>query len=369
MKFSLSTKPLVTAANLVIVNSNVEKFDHKSLMVELTATKTVLLLNTESNSIVSEAKLLGTGDSDEEARIFVDALTFKQLLSTLKATQVELEFTDGALIINAGKSSFSIPKLADAKDGSFRTPVQLTEENMASANNVDVAKWKYIKEHQLYAKAKSYTTPVYTYVWVGKDGDVLVGDLNNSIFTHSKSGQLDMNCLIKDTIVNLITSLPESTKIFRSDDTYVMYISADSYEYRTQITPVIESKENGDYNSDTIMSIMKLGEDVIKVDGSDIITVLNQSALLSEDKNPKIELSISTGTMHLKDRRVDADIQIEGTVNNPYTLTFNPQMLKSFISQCPDTELSMCPRILDGEPVGIIINTKEYSAVLAAKED
>lgn len=367
MKFSLSTKPLVTAANLVIINSNVNKFDHKSIMVELTATNTELMLNTETNSILSEVKLMGVG-TEAFARAFVDAVIFKQLITSLKTTQVELEFTDGALVVTSGKSSFSLPKLADDKDGAFREPTTLSAESFNTAAVLDVAKWKYIKEHQLYAKAESVAMPVYTYAWVGATGDVLVGDLNNSIFTHSKSGQLDMNCLIKDTIINLFTSLPENTKILRDGDSYALYISSDSYTYRAQITPVIESEENGDYNAETILGIMNV-ENPIKVDGSEIITILNQSALLTIDKNPKIDMSVNAEGIHLKDKRVNATIAVEGTVDTPYSLSFKPQQLKSLISNCPNNELEICPRLLDGEVVGIIVHTGEYTAVLAGAEE
>lgn len=367
MKFSLSTKPLVTAANLVIINSNVNKFDHKSIMVELTATNTELMLNTETNSILSEVRLMGVGTA-AFARAFVDAVIFKQLITSLKTTQVELEFTDGALVVTSGKSSFSLPKLADDKDGAFREPTTLPAESFNTATVLDIAKWKYIKEHQLYAKAESVAMPVYTYAWVGATGDVLVGDLNNSIFTHSKSGQLDMDCLIKDTIINLFTSLPENTKILREGDSYALYISSDSYTYRAQITPVIESEENGDYNAETILGIMNV-ENPIKVDGSEIITILNQSALLTIDKNPKIEMTVNAEGIHLKDKRVNATIAVEGTVDTPYSLSFKPQQLKSLISNCPNNELEVCPRLLDGEVVGIIVHTGEYTAVLAGADE
>lgn len=369
MKFTLSTKPLVTAANLVIINSNVTKFYHKSIMVELTATQNKLLLNTEATSIVSEVKLSGVGTSAEEARIFVDALTFKQLLSTIKTAQVELEFTDNALIINCGKSSFSLPKLADAKDGSFTAPVEFSEDVIATANSVDLSKWKFIKDHQMYAKAESYTAPVYTYVWAGSSGDALVGDYNNSIFTHSKSSQMETDCLLSETIINLVTSLPENTKIVKSDDTYVLYISADSYEYRSQITPVFESEDNGNYNAQIIMSIMEMSAETVKIDGSEIITAINQSALLTVDKNPKIDFTVDSEGLHLKDKRVNVLIPIEGTVTSSYTLSFKPNMLKSVISNSPDTQLELCPRIADDEVVGIIVHSKDYTAVLAGSEE
>lgn len=370
MKFTLSTKPLVTAANLVIINSNVTKFYHKSVMVELTATQNKLMLNTEATSIVSEVKLSGVGDSAEEARIFVDALTFKNLISTLKGSQVELEFAENALVVTCGKSSFSLPKLADAKDGAFVTPIELTEDIIAKANSVDLSKWKFIKDHQMYAKADSYTAPVYTYVWAGASGDAIVGDYNNSIFTHSVSSQMETDCLLSETIINLVTSLPENTKIVRSDDTYVLYISADSYEYRSQITPMIESEDGtGLYNAEIIKSIMVMSANTVKVDGSEIITALNQSALLTVDKEPRIDFKVDSEGVHLVDKRINVVIPVDGTVDKPYSLSFKPSQLKPLISNSPDTLLELCPRIADDEVVGIIVSAKGYTAVLAGSEE
>lgn len=369
MKFTLSTKPLIAAANLVIVNSNISKFDHKSFMLQITATETNLILNTESNSILSEVKLLGVGeDIQENTRMFVDAAIFKQLISTLKSSQVELSFTDGALVVTSGKSSFSLPKVADASDGAFRSPAALSAEDIVSAGIVDISKWKYIKEHQLYARAETYTNPVYTYVWVGANGDVLVGDMDNSIFTHSKAGQLSTNCLIKNTMINLLTSLPDETKLIQRDETYVLHIDADSYEYRSQIFPVIESDKNGNYNADLIMGIMELGPDAVKVDCGEIITTINQSALLNSDKDPLLEFNMKSDGLHIKDRRVDAVIAIDGDISEPYTLMFKPQLLRSFLSSCPDSTIYICPRINDGSVVGIIIHTKDYAAVLGGED-
>ena len=369
MKFTLSTKPLVAAANLVIINSNINEFDDKSYMLEITADRTNLYLNTETHFIVSEVKLLGTGTEEEPARAFVDALIFKNLISTLKSAQVEIDFTPNSIVVTSGKSSFSLPMLANAKDGAFRSPLELSSEKISAADNIDLGKWKYIKKHQLYAKATSYALPVYTYVWVGKDNDVLVGDLNNNLFTHSKAGQLDMDCLINDSIVNLIITLPENTKIIREDNAYMLYIMADSYEYRSQITPTLESDENGEYNAETIISIMELGDNTVKVDGAEILTAINQATLLNKAADAQLTFSVTADGLLIKNPYINAVIPIEGNVGYPYTLRFTPSVLKSFISNCPDMNLELCPRVNDGEVAGIIVHTKDYTAVVGGDDD
>lgn len=364
MKFTLSTKPLKTAINLVVVNANVSKFFTRSLMIEMTATRDTLTINTEASALLSEATLRGVGD-EERAVIFVDALQLKALISTLNAAQVELEFTNNSLIIRSGKSSFSLPKQADESDGNFASPEPLTDNLIANATPVDGGSWKFIKDHQLYAIATSYTEPVYTYIWVGADGDVLVGDKVNSLFTHSEVGQLNTNCLLRDTVVNLITSLPENAQIVRVGNKYIVFISNDSYEYRTQITPLEENEQNGIYSSDIIISIMELGDSYIEVSAADILTALNQSALLTTDKNPKIEFCVSDGALRLKDRRVDIEIPAKGKIDMPYSILFKTNMLKSVISNSPDDELKIGPRVTDGDIAGIIVHTTQMTSVLA----
>ena len=364
MKFILSTKPLKTAINLVVVNANVTKFYTRSLMVEVTATRDTLTINTEASALLSEATLRGTGDG-EKAVAFVDALQLKALVATLNATQVELEFTNTSLIIHSGKSSFSLPKQADESEGDFAPPEKLTDEMIANAVTVDNGSWKFIKDHQLYAIATSYTEPVYTYIWMGADGDVLVGDSVNSLFTHSEVGQLDTNCLLRDTVVNLITSLPENAQFLRMGNTYIVFIHTDSYEYRTQIAPLEENEKNGVYSSDIIIDIMELGESYIEVSASAILTALNQAALLTTDKNPKIDFSVSDGVLRLKDKRVDIEIPVTGNVDEPYTITFKSALLKSVISNCPDDNLKIGPRVTDGDIAGIIVNTPQMTSILA----
>ena len=110
---------------------------------------------------------------------------------------------------------------------------------------------------------------------------------------------------------------------------------------------------------------MELGDSYIEVSASDILTALNQSALLTTDKNPKIEFSVSDGVLRLKDKRVDIEIPAKGKVDSPYSIIFKSALLKSVISNCPDDNLKIGPRETDGEIAGIIVNTPQMTSVLA----
>jgi hypothetical protein len=367
MKFTLSTKPLINAVNLVIIDANISKFYHKSVMVQLTANNDTLRINTEATSICSEVRLMGVGDGDE-TRVFLDASLFKKLISTIKTTQVELEFVNGGMVVHYGKSSFSLPSMADAKDGSFVEPRRVSELDMASAIDIDKAKWKFIKEHQLYARATSYSNPVYTFIWTGKNGNVIVGDLDKSLFTISKSSQLDMDCMISDTIINLLVSLPDGTKIVKDSDTYVLHVAADSYEYTSQITPRLESEQNGFYNAEAIEGIMDTADEIITVDGSEIITALNQSSLLSLDKDPKIVFSVDAEGIHLRDRRINALIPVDGEITRNFSLTFKPEELKNFVANSPNSKIEISPRVMEDEVVGIILSVGDYKSALGGEE-
>ena len=366
MVFTLSTKPLVNAVNLVIINSNVDKYDGKTTIVELRATKTALYLNTVSKQILSEVKLLGVGDVEDETTIHVDSLMFKSLISTIKTDQIELEFTDDALNITAGKSTFTIPKTGSS-DGELSKPEEFVVTDSAFAESLNASKWKLIKNNQLYAKAESYSKPVYTYVWVGS-GHVLTGDLDKGLFTHSTECQLDMTCLLSESIINLITSLPENAKILKKESSCIIYVSADSYEYRSQIIPVFESDDNGYYMSDTILGIFD-NENPVKVDGSDIITALNQASLLTIEKEPTVNITVSSNNVNIKDRRVNIDIDAQGEVSNPYTLTYKLSRLKDMIAKCPNPQMTICPRLVGDEVAGIVLHTEGYEAIASAAED
>ena len=68
---------------------------------------------------------------------------------------------------------------------------------------IDNSDWKFVKDYQMYAIGMSFVHPVYTQVWIGSEGDVIVGDFDNSIFTFSKKNKLGKTCLLSNTIFYL----------------------------------------------------------------------------------------------------------------------------------------------------------------------
>lgn len=367
MKFTVSTKPLKVATGLAIINQNVSKFYQRSVLVQLTATNTDLTINTESNAIFSEVNLKGVGEG-ETAVTLIDSLLFKQLVSTINTPQVTIEFTNNGITLIAGKSSFALPKLMDADELKLNSPEKITDES--SAVDIDKDGWKFIKEHQLFARATSTANPVYMYVWTG-DSDVLVGDYNNSLFTHSTVGQLEKPCLLSDSIINLLVSMPDEAKLYTKGDEYIVAVKSDSYEYRSQFKPLYESEENGNYSSAVILEMMNPDTDKgIVVNGDEIISALNQALLLADSKVHTILFSVNNEGLRIKDSRVDCFIAPENqSSSDSYELRFNPNILKSVITACPESIVKICPTIVEDECVGITVIDNSMTIVLGGLEE
>lgn len=368
MRFTVSTKPLKNALGLCIINANVSKFYSKSLLVQITASAGVLTINHAATSILSQVKLRGMDDGNS-ASIMVDSLLLKQLVSTLTSSEVEFEFTDNALVIHAGKSSFSLPKLMDTSEAQLPTPESIGQAELESAEEVTKADWKFIKEHQMFAKSDSTVNPVYTYVWVSENGDVLVGDYVNSLFTHSTVSQLGETCLLTDTVISLFNNLPDGAKLVKYNAKYFISVNTDGFEYLSEFTPLYESDEIGNYNANIIMGMMLPDESAVaQVNVSDINTVLNQAALLSSDRDPQITCTFERNQIRFMDARVNCTVQTEGGPPIPYELTFKPAALKSVISNCPEPKINISPTMNEGEVVGITVTSGNLSVVLAGVE-
>lgn len=369
MKFVVSTKPLTDALNLGIVNQNVSKFYQKSCLAQLTADRRTLRINLEASYVLSEILLRGSGDSDDVHTIFVDCLLLKQLVSTFEANTTTLEFTEGGLILHSGKSKFTLPMMIEGSELELASP----GKSDASSEVIDIDKsdWKFIKEYQMYAIAMSFIHPVYTRVWVGQSGDVVVGDFDNSLFTHSKKSKLGRTCLLSDTIINLFNSLPEGAKLTKLDTSYLINVKTDGFEYCSQFTPQYETDEGvGSYNSEIILGMMETDDSVaVKINSAAINKFLNQAALLSSNTEDVIKLFVSDNNLCLKDNNVDCKLPLDSAAAFEYEVEFKTSLLKSVVSNFDEDEISIAPMVQEDETVGIILWTKNMTTVLAGVDD
>ena len=176
MKFICNTKPFADSLDLGIINQNVSNFHQKSCTVELTASEKMLKINIEASQIFTEIHIPGKGE-EGTATVFVDSLLLKNLASTLDSQTITLEFNDSGLVLTSGKSKFTLPKMVDDVDFDLKAPV--VPDSFDESIDLSREDWKFVKDFQMYAISMAYITPVYTKVWVGENGDVLVGDFDN----------------------------------------------------------------------------------------------------------------------------------------------------------------------------------------------
>ena len=368
MKFTLSTKPFANALDLGVVPKNVSKYYVKSCIAQLTATRDSLRINLEAASISTEIILRGSGDTDETVTRFVDCLVLKNLVGTLESSTVTIEYTDGGIILHSGTSKFSLVKTTEEGEMELARPE--LADNASPSIKIDASDWKFISDLQMDAIAMSFVHPVYTYVWVGQSGDVIVGDFDNSLFTFSKKNKLGQTCLLNDTIVNLFNSLPEGATLTQLNEGYRIDVKTDGFEYAAQFKPKHEEDEGvGSYNSQMILSMLEVDDSTssIKVPVAAISKFLSPADLLSSRTDDSVELSLSGNELKLKDENIDCKITVEGNAGE-FSALFETALLKSVLGNVDQDFVSMVPMIQEGVTVGIIVKTDNMSVVLGSRE-
>lgn len=367
MNFSVATKPLSNALNLGVVNANISKYYSKSGLAEITADRRNLTINLEASFLLSEIVLRGSGDSDEVAKVFVDAALLKQLVSTLDSEVTQIEFIENGIVLHSGKSKFQLPQIVDATQFSLNKP---TKEVSASAVTVPLKKedWKFIKDHQMYAIALSFVNPVYTCVWLGAEGNVLVGDVVNGIFTHSLKSNLGETCLLSDTIINLFDSMPEGAKLTKLEKSYILNVETDSFAFASEFTPQYEETDNlGSYNAEIFLEMMKEDLNFVEINTTQLSKFMSQAAILSTSVEDTITLSVTPELLTLKDNNIDCKLDIKYT-GQPYELKFQSTILKSAISNMDEDKVKISCLMQNDVPSGIILSTQNMMTLLGAVE-
>lgn len=370
MKFTLSTKPLVDALNLSIINGNISKFYSKSCIAQLTASKRELKINLEANCVYTEVLLRGSGDEDASVTTFVDCLLFKQLINTLDTSTVTIEYVDGGITIHSGSSKFNLPKSVqlDGQEYSLKSP-SIPE---AGSPSVQISKsdWKFIADYQMYAIATSFVYPIYTRIWVGEDGSVLIGDFSQQIFTSSKKSPLGKTCLIEETIVNLFNAVPDNATLSQVGKNYLISVKTDGFEYAAEFCPLYESDEGvGSYKSEVILGAMEADEsNFFAVSVPAVTKTLGQVELLADAGDDSVELSVEDKELRIKAENVDVKIPVEGECK-PFKCDFKMSLIKPLMSNI-DEELVKVSPVIDesGVAAGIVAWTKTLKVMLGGQE-
>lgn len=365
MKFTVNTKPLIDALNLGVINNNISPFHKKSTIIQVSASRKELTLNIEAESIKTEIKLQGSSDGGEDSRIFVSSSLMKELVNTFEFATTDLEFAEGGLVLHSGKGKFNLPKLVDDSD------VQLDKPNsgvdFSSGIDINKDEWKFIQDNQMYAIAMSFIHPVYTYMWISKDGDVLVGDYDNSLFTHSKKSKLGNTCLLSSTIVNLFESLPEGSKLIQNDKNYLISYESDSMSYLSEFIPKYEDEDDmGSYNSQIFLDMMSHKGQSLKVSATTMVKYLNQARLLSSNSDDTIDIHLENDILQLKDNNVNCKLGVEGeSLIDDFHIEFKTELLRKVISNYEDEYINMMPVIQEEDVVGMLFWNDSLTTVIA----
>lgn len=372
MKFTVTTKPLADALNLGVIDGNISKYFQRSCLAQITTTKHDLKINLEAASITTEIILKGSGDVDETKTDFVDCKVLKQLVNTFDASVTTINFIEGGVELQSGSSKFVLPRLIDADVAeNAQLDVPSLPPEGAPRVKIDQSNWKFIKEHQMYAIAMSFVKPVYTKVWVGEGGDVIVSDFDNSLFTHSKKSNLGRTCLLADTIINLFNSLPEGADITQLEDSYRIDLKTDAFEYAAEFKPKHEEDPDmGSYEADSIIGLMKKDDShKIQVNTAEFMKYLGQASLLARATDTDITLSLSDGFLSLKDNNVDCKSKVETSCPD-FTAGFKTDAFKSVLSNVDEETISMAPMFDEsGVVTGLVIWTSDLSVVLGSTEE
>lgn len=368
MKITLNTKPLCDAINLGVINSNISNFNRRSGIVQLTATKTELIINIQSHMICTKLTLPGSGDSDEKAIVFVEALLLKQLLNSLDSNIITLTFEEGGLYITSGKSSFTLPNIIDVTEFRLDDPIEALPDKPKT--KIDGGNWSFIKDRQMFALSTAFIHPVYTKLWVGSEGDVLAGDFDISLFTHSNKANLNNTCLLSDTIVNLLTSLPENAVISQADIHYIIEFKSETFTYLSQITPMYESDPDvGSYYSDVILGILEHPTDFAKVNNGQITKLLSQASLLSTGSDTTINFEVDGNKLTLKNNNVDSVFDLAGSQLPRFLLPMKLDTIKKIFNNYDNTDINIAPIEQDGKITAIIVWDNDLTTVVAGAEE
>lgn len=370
MKFTCSTKPLQAALKLGVIKSNISKFYQKSCLAKVTCSQNTLRINLEASRILTQLTLHGSGDEDNVVGIFVDCQKLCDLISTFDSDVTTIEYVEGGIILHSGKSNFTLPHMLDDADLDLATPQVLDSNAVYPAFDLNAEDWKFVNDHQMFAIAINYIHPVYCRVWVGDSGHVLVGDYDNSIFTHSTRSSLGRTCLLPPTIINLFTSLPEGTKLIDTGSSYMIKVRTDGYEYVTEFTPELESDENvGSYNSDMFMNLFSNKDKFVTLDAQKVSKFLNQASLVIDYDAP-LDFSVTADGVSIGDGTVDCKLPLDGSEDIvEYSCKFKANFLRSVASALDSEKVNVAPTFDEsGDVAGVLFWTENLSILLGAME-
>ena len=370
MKFTVNTKPLNDALSLAVVDANIISFYKPSIIAQITATRDKLIMNFSAQRINTQVTLYGRGDSDEEVTCIVVNKTLKQLISSLETNLVTIEFVSGGIVIHSGKSKYTLSAIVEDDSTRITAPKPVNEGSPSIPLNKD--EWKFIKDKQMFAIAMAYAKPAYTRVWIGDDGDILSGDFDRSVFTHSAKSTFSHRCLVADTIVNLFCSLPDGAVIRGGDGCYVVSVDTDSFNYISEIFLEYESNPDmGDYHPEILLQVMVHPDsNKAKIRTASVDKLLSQSFIFLDGGKADATIDVSfneNNELRLHDESIDGTIEVVEGGMKPFTVQFRSELLAKVLGVFTDEFVTIAPSIDDetNKCDGILFYDDNLSVMLA----
>lgn len=314
MKFTLSTKPLAKALDLA-VPANVSPNYKIGTLAQLTVEGKELRINFQSKGILSEVRFKGAPETpDMKETVFVDNNVLKQLVSSFDTNTVQIDYVEGGIQLTAGKSNFLLPKLSYAEEITISRPDESKYTADVAKLNTDA--WKYVKNNQAHLLAVSFEFPVYTMIHVSDKGDVLSGDFQDSMFSHSSKSDLGQTCLISSEITDLLASIPENATFKRNESNYLIQVNGEGYQYVSEVSPKHEfDSDMGDYNAEILLNELEHPDHFVSISPDALRKVLNQSALLESVKDDTMDITFDKSSINIKNASINCDIPSEGGEN------------------------------------------------------
>ena len=367
MKITVNTKNLYDALKLGVINSNVSKFFPNSLYAQLSLENGKLRINIEAENVLTELVIPGICDSDEPASEFIESVPFKNIVSTITSDTVDIDFVNGGIVVKSGKSKYTLNNSSGGVGIVYNRPI--SDFHDLESYPISVDDWKFIRDNQLFAISDSKTShPVYRYVWVSENDDVLAGDFERDFFIRSQYPTLGSTCLLSDTIINLFASLPDGCNLYHVGNEYVIRYLSDAFSYYTQFTPASESNPSiGSYNSEFIIEMLYPSDNYSTISCEEVYKCLKQASLLFDGNSSRwiIKFEKGEGSVHISDDHVDVEIECTGTNVDNYTTYFFYENFERLMRNYKSGTFNISPIIQEDSVVGVIVWNDDTISVLS----
>lgn len=384
MKAVVNTEALKAGLGTLILDSGISKFNPKSCITRLTISKGTLQLDTEYTDIKSRLRIDCETEGSSESVIYIESSVFKKLINSLTAATLTLTLDDSdstSLIVNAGKSKFIVPQIAEYMDVKFGIDTANSEDLETlfdGSAKFDFSAWKFISNYQLYAIADNTTNhKAYTNVYVGENNEIIVGDYNNNLFTFSTKNTMFDSCMLSGSVVKLLISYPDDSCIARSESQsnlwYIMCHKDDGhYSLISEFTTKLES-ESENYQADKVIPLMT-HDDSLAVTIPNLAAirdVLAQGSVLVSNKNGYvINLAVSDGKLRIYGNNMEYVEDIDNS-NISFEVAFRLQKFIDTVSHLDSNEVKIMPKYRKGRDGGevviaILIWTDDLTIVLGA---